>query len=204
MKRKTYIIILVILILAGFIPIPGTTYRDGGTKEYNALTYKIVVWNRLRDWGTYHKTSVYWIPNNFRSIDELWEKESAKIEEEMTKDLSGNVYYWEKGGFGGAFMIMLQSGGKFAYYEGVLSSHIGFGTWSVSGRILTLKESGGDKVFLFYVGENEITFIKEGSSKFTYADVEDGDRFVSRSPSEIIEEEWDNWDNWENWKEYFF
>ena len=48
-------------------------YKDGGTKEYKALTYKIVVWNRLLgEDSTYHKTSVFWFPNNFKSLDELW------------------------------------------------------------------------------------------------------------------------------------
>ena len=71
MKKKIWIIIVVLLIL--IIPIPGGRYKDGGTKEYKAITYKIVVWNRLLgEDSTYHKTSVFWFPNNFKRIDELW------------------------------------------------------------------------------------------------------------------------------------
>lgn len=77
MKKKIWIVALIILILLIlFIPIPGGQYRDGGTKDYKALTYRVIVWNRLLAEGfTYHKTAVFWFPNNFKSIDELWELE---------------------------------------------------------------------------------------------------------------------------------
>lgn len=88
MQKKMKIIlfttvILVIVIL--FVPFSGNIYEDGGTRTYCSLTYKIVSWNRLDSvYGEdgaieridkYHKTSVYWFPNNFKSIDELWEME---------------------------------------------------------------------------------------------------------------------------------
>ena len=82
-KTVIMIAIAVLLLLILFVPIPRGTYRDGGTKDYRALTYRIVVWNRLTDGlsgdenGVYHKTSVFWFPHNFKSIDELWEKESG-------------------------------------------------------------------------------------------------------------------------------
>ena len=38
-------------------------------------------WNRLTDDGsTYSATKVYFFPNNFRSIDNLWYKEEPKVE----------------------------------------------------------------------------------------------------------------------------
>lgn len=86
--KKTIMIISVIIaciLLVMFLPIPKGSYDDGGTREYNALTYKIVVWNKLytelnedggiNDIETYHKTSVYWYPDNQKSIDELWKIE---------------------------------------------------------------------------------------------------------------------------------
>ena len=88
MKKKIILIssfVLILLIL--FLPIPRGTYKDGGTRDYCALTYRIILWNRLTDdFGrdasegeltTYHKTSVFWFPANFKSIDELWEIESS-------------------------------------------------------------------------------------------------------------------------------
>lgn len=89
MKKKPIIItsiVIAVILLALFLPIPKGTYDDGGTKEYDALLYKIVVWNRAetetgkdgndRETRIYHKTSVFWFPDNGKSIDELWETES--------------------------------------------------------------------------------------------------------------------------------
>ncbi len=89
MKKKIWLIpVIAVLLLALilFLPIPQGTYDDGGTREYKALTYKIVKWNRLSviidENGqavsdTYKKTSVYWFPDNRKSISELWEMETA-------------------------------------------------------------------------------------------------------------------------------
>lgn len=63
-----------------FIPIPSGVYKDGGTREYTALTYKIVKWNRLTGDSTYDKLCVYLFPNNFRSIGSLWTREKDKVE----------------------------------------------------------------------------------------------------------------------------
>ena len=87
MKKKIIIIAIIItILLILFLPIPHGTYKDGGTKEYRALTYRIVVWNRFVDQinedgsvgevTKYSKTSVFWLPDNFKSIDELWEIET--------------------------------------------------------------------------------------------------------------------------------
>lgn len=85
MKKQIIIIAAIVLaLLIMFLPIPRGTYRDGGTKDYSALAYRIVVWNRLNgqinEEGSdkYHKTSVFWFPENFKSIDELWEIERSR------------------------------------------------------------------------------------------------------------------------------
>ena len=41
MRKKIILIALAVLLLAAvlFVPIPGETYEDGGTREYTALTY---------------------------------------------------------------------------------------------------------------------------------------------------------------------
>ena len=82
MKKRIMIGIIVVILLVLFLPIPNPKGRveDGGTREYCALTYKIVVWNKIiadseKGNSTYHKTSVFWIPDNFKSIDELWKIE---------------------------------------------------------------------------------------------------------------------------------
>ena len=85
--KKAILIILVLLIL--FLPIPQSPYKDGGTRCYFALTYKIVKWNRLYEapndslsFERYQNTSIYWFPDNFEGIDENWEeREKQKLEE---------------------------------------------------------------------------------------------------------------------------
>lgn len=62
------------------IPIPSGIYKDGGTREYTTLSYKIVDWNRLTGDSTYDKTKVYFFPNNFKSIDALWYMEEDEDE----------------------------------------------------------------------------------------------------------------------------
>lgn len=81
MKRKLWIILLSVIVLAIlFLPIPKSPYKDGGTQEYAALTYKIVDWNRLTDDGNiYEATRIYFFPNNFRSIDNLWYYEKDNV-----------------------------------------------------------------------------------------------------------------------------
>ena len=84
MKKNVIIsaIVIITLALVLFLPIPQGTCGDGGTRVYSALTYKIVVWNKISK-NTYvpvgspssqifSKTSVFWYPNNKNSIDDLW------------------------------------------------------------------------------------------------------------------------------------
>ena len=66
MKKKTWILIGAALIAVLFIPIPRGVCKDGGTREYTALTYKIIDWNRLTDDGIYKKTKIF-----FRHLDRI-------------------------------------------------------------------------------------------------------------------------------------
>jgi hypothetical protein len=48
MKKKIIVILIIVGILTVlFTPIPSGVYKDGGTRVYSALTYKIVDWNKL-------------------------------------------------------------------------------------------------------------------------------------------------------------
>ena len=80
MKKKVWITVAVILLAILFVPIPTGTYKDGGTKEYTALTYKIVDWHRMTGDTIYNETRVYFFPYNFKSIDGLWYYEEDKVE----------------------------------------------------------------------------------------------------------------------------
>ena len=60
MKKKIWVPVLILMLLAILmIPIPSGVYKDGGTRAYTALTYKIVDWNRLHGDGVFDETKVY-------------------------------------------------------------------------------------------------------------------------------------------------
>ena len=95
MKKKIFILILatVLLLAVLFVPIPKSSGRDGGTREYSALTYKIVDWNRLTTDGVYDATKIYVFPNNFKSIDDLWNEEEHEVVHKFVAtviEISGN------------------------------------------------------------------------------------------------------------------
>lgn len=81
MKKKTVIwIILVALMAVLFVPVPTIAYKDGGTQVYQALTYKIIKWERFWGEDVFRATNVYFFPKNFKSDDELFEEEIKKNE----------------------------------------------------------------------------------------------------------------------------
>lgn len=80
MKKKWLVILGIVLILGIlFLPIPQTPYDDGGTREYTALTYRIVDWNRITDDGTFDKLCFYPLSRRNASIDVLWAEESLSL-----------------------------------------------------------------------------------------------------------------------------
>ena len=87
MKKLIILIIVLLAVAALFLLVPrgGDLDDDGGTRTYDAPAYKIVVWNRLLGepdedgkW-IYHKTSVFWFPDNQKPIDELWQLERPDL-----------------------------------------------------------------------------------------------------------------------------
>ena len=80
-KRLLTFIIVIALVIVLFVPFGYQTYDDGGTVRLTSLTYTFVIWNRfVSDWSTgemqlqkYENTCFYLFPDNFRSLDELWE-----------------------------------------------------------------------------------------------------------------------------------
>lgn len=82
MKKKIWIpiVVAVVLLAVLFVPIPNRQMKDGGTKVYSALTYKIVYWNRLYNDGTYSATKVYFGADAWKSIDDLFAEEEPNIE----------------------------------------------------------------------------------------------------------------------------
>ncbi len=105
MPRKTVcrlLILAAVVILALFVPLPMGQMKDGGTKVYRAVTYRVVKWNRLYSEtataedgtesvtfeGQYRKTVVYWFSDAARSDAELWqaEQESPDFRDYLVED----------------------------------------------------------------------------------------------------------------------
>lgn len=79
MKVWIWILAGVLLLAILCVPIPTGVVKDGGTRTYTALTYKIVDWNRITGEAVYDETKVYLFPNNFKSLDALWEQEKENV-----------------------------------------------------------------------------------------------------------------------------
>ena len=80
MKKKLWMIGLaaVLLVAVLTVPIPLGAQADG-TREYAALTYKIIDWNRPTADGEYQQRRIYPFPDNFRSTVELWQRETEAM-----------------------------------------------------------------------------------------------------------------------------
>ena len=104
-----------------------------------------------------------------------------KDDASMSREISGKTYVWEKQGFGGDFTITLNEDGTYTYYEGMLSSFIGSGNWTVKDGILILEaDPDYGLAFRFDIQDDSLLFRAEESSQFIYVKVEDGDRFILR------------------------
>ncbi len=115
--------------------------------------------------------------------DNFIEETDPTVYEETThggEGVAGKTYVFEHDGFGGEFTLSLRADGSMGYYEGWASSHIGDGTWTQEGDMLTISEPngrGGQRVNRFRVTQNALIFVAEGSDNFIYVQMNDGDRF---------------------------
>ena len=108
MKKKLWIVAAIAIVVLGALVVPFRigTMKDGGTKEYRALTYRVVDWNRLTEDGIYEKTRIYFLGDIFIPIDELWAREEPNVKHHFIAtviELNGNTafvepveYEWER------------------------------------------------------------------------------------------------------------
>ena len=98
MKKKVWLWIAAgaLLLAVLFVPVPTGMADDGGTQVYSALTYKIVKWHRSTEDGIYSATRVYWLPDNFKSIDELWDGEDRPQPSDRREEYTGQWLDKEK------------------------------------------------------------------------------------------------------------
>lgn len=99
-KSRIAIILVVALLLILLIPIPSGTADDGGSREFTAMTYKIIKWNHIVDADeTYTGTDFYLLPDNLKSMSELWEDKGISsatgqltYEDKKNNKISDNDY----------------------------------------------------------------------------------------------------------------
>ncbi len=88
MKKKIFIslaVVFVLLLVLSF-PIP-RGHLDDGTRVYDALSYKVVRWNKIYgDGSSYQNTSIYFGSDRNKSIDELWKLEKSEVPEASLAD----------------------------------------------------------------------------------------------------------------------
>ena len=92
-------------------------------------------------------------------------------------DIADKTYVYEKDGFGGYFTITLNNDGTFQYYEGLLSSYIGNGSWELEGNTLTLSDDRS-AINYFTVESEKLVFQEKDSSNFLHITVSDGENFL--------------------------
>lgn len=73
LKRSKIILILaIVLVMVLFLFPIKLTYKDGGTTTYNAVLYKVIIWNILdqNEPGGYRRGSeIHLFPNNFHDLE---------------------------------------------------------------------------------------------------------------------------------------
>lgn len=137
MKKKWIIILAVVtLLLVLFLPIPQTSLDDGGTREYTALTYKIISWNRIYEDGVFDKTAIYFGSDAYKTVDELWLAESENLVQNFTATVIETGETW--------VLVEPVEGEP----ERSSATRISFGTENLSA----LEVQPGDFVKVFYAG----------------------------------------------------
>ncbi len=95
-KIKIKIILIIVGLLILFVPFSAKTYKDGGTKTYTSLTYKMIFWNELQNGNPYARKvfQLVLFPNNFKSIDDI--EISRKMPEELVALNLGAINYIDR------------------------------------------------------------------------------------------------------------
>ena len=94
--------------------------------------------------------------------------------------LPEKTYLYNGEGFGGSFTITLYEDGTFTYYEGMLSSYIGTGSFMLDGDTVIMTDDGHGGYGLvnhFRHDGDDLVFIEQDSDNFVYVKVKDGEKF---------------------------
>lgn len=107
-------------------------------------------------------------------------------------DFADKIYIYKGKGAGGQFAVTLYGDGTFWYYEGLESSYIGNGKWSVENDLICLTDDtddGSQIINYFRFEDGELVYSKKTSTGFTYVELADGATFsFSSSVASATEE----------------
>jgi hypothetical protein len=101
---------------------------------------------------------------------------SEKIEDNV---IGKKFIYSGEGLDGDDFAITFNEDNTFTYSEGRASSHLGYGEWSIEGKIITLVENleTDKRKNRFEINDNQLKWLEEGSSNFIYVKLKNGEVF---------------------------
>lgn len=124
MQKKRLFLGAIAILLLLIIPIPTGVLKDGGTRTYTALTYKLVRWNHLHDGGTYKALKIYPFPLNLMSIDALLSREEPYFQTPAAPQIDtygvGTQYIYTPGPYDTTYpkTVVIRSRQELmAYYE---------------------------------------------------------------------------------------
>lgn len=151
--KKFIIPAVVIILLILLFPIPKGTCKDGGTKEFQAILYKIVKWNRMyEDDLCYNSLRIYFGKRAHRSVEELWWEINPK---DMPVDGPGGIDPYSEPFIDAEVVREDENSFLVEYYEG--SGDDTFLTRAViprkEGDKVCDKVKTGDVIRFYYDGE---------------------------------------------------
>jgi hypothetical protein len=112
-------------------------------------------------------------------IDESSEAtEDVKANRNVFEDVIGKTFIYEGEGLQGDDFTITFDEYTFSYSEGIASSHLGFGTWSIEGNMITLTESDPEIKNNFEIGDDQLIWLEKDSDNFTYVKLTDGEAFL--------------------------
>ena len=192
------------------------------SEAYAGLTPCYQISARLQD-GSYIRISGYSLSENNR-VGIEWNGERYVVSDSEFQDYlsricaegdvsgsentaTGSTFVYEGEGFGGSFTITLFNDGTFSYYEGMLSSYIGIGTWTQNADTITLTEDKQvcyGRTYQFRLDDGDLVWLGQNPHNFIYVKVRDGERFCyagevfhasdipdTDPPQATLEEHWD-------------
>jgi hypothetical protein len=102
-----------------------------------------------------------------------------KIEEDnnfnIEEKVIGKTFIYEGEGLRwDDFTITFNENNTCSYSEGIESSHLGFGTWSLKGNIITLVENNPEMKNNFEINDDQLIWLQKDSDNFIYVKLMDG------------------------------